>query len=546
MPRFGQSLAVKLFAILVIVVGVGFGFSAWLIVQKHTDALMYQIRRSADRVADVLISATHQGMMRNQREDVRDIIQMIGTEPGVDGIRIYNKTGEIIVSTDSSEQHKFVDLKAEECVACHTGTGALTMPRAELRHRIVRQPDGHRTLALIAPIRNEPACSEAPCHAHPPDKEILGVFDVRMSLTDVDAALARSRRDLTTWSIVFAVLAALASGVLVWWFVHRPVHRLTMATEELAAGNLDYQIPPMGKDELGRLAKDFNRMTEQLAAARKELTNWAETLESRVEQKSNELQRIHDGMAQIDKLASLGRLAATVAHELNNPLSGINTYVSLGMRRLGKKGDDDPAITETVKELKFIHDEIDRCGGIVRNLLLFSRNAPLELAPVPVEDIIDHCTQLIDHHLKLNEIALHVNIESNASVYGDVQQLRQALIAILMNAVEAMPHGGEMNVTARCLPDKHMCEISVADTGRGIPKDDLPHIFEPFFSSKPSPSGVGLGLSVVYGIVQRHRGRVNVESEPGHGTTITIRLPVQSTAGEGGDFAVEETRTDQT
>ncbi len=525
MFALGRSLSVKLFALLVIVLGIGFGMASWLTVRKHTATLMSQTLASADRVADILQSATRLAMMRNQRSDVRDIIQTIGAEPGVDGIRIYNKAGEIIVSTDTTEQFKRVDAQAEACVVCHTKAGALTTPIQNLRYRVITAPDGHRTLGLISPIRNLNSCAQAVCHAHPADRAILGVFDVRMSLEHVDTALARSRRDLIAWSVVLAVLAASASGFFVWRFVHRPMKRLARGTRELAAGNLDYRIPIDHNDELGQLARDFNHMTGELSSARAELTEWTRTLETRVTEKTSQLQRINEGMAQIDKLASLGRLAATVAHELNNPISGINTYVSLGMRRLGKTGSTDPAISETIKELQFIHSELDRCGKIVKNLLLFSRSTPAEHAPVSMEDIVGHCTQLVNHHLQLHEIHLNTKLEPGLIVYGDVQQLRQALIAILINAVEAMPAGGELSISTRRSGTAGRCDLVVTDTGRGIAPGDLPHVFEPFFSSKSDCAGVGLGLSVVYGIMQQLDGQISINSKVGEGTRVTMTLP---------------------
>jgi two-component system, NtrC family, sensor kinase len=527
LSAIGRSLSVRLFLILVVVLGIGFGVSSWLTVHEHTATLMSQILASADRAADILQSATRQGMMRNRRGDVREIIQTVGAEQGVDGIRIYNKAGEIIVSTDTTELFKRVDAQAEACVVCHTKAGALSTPIPNLRYRVVRAPDGHRTLGLISPIRNLPSCAEADCHAHPADRAILGVFDVRMSLEDVDRSLARSRRDLIAWSAILAVLAASASGFFVWRFVHRPIKRLARGTRELAAGNLDYRIPVDNRDELGQFAQEFNLMTGELATARAELTEWAKTLETRVAEKTSQLQRINEGMAQIDKLASLGRLAATVAHELNNPISGINTYVSLGMRRLGKSNSTDPAVTETIKEMQLVHDELDRCGKIVKNLLLFSRSTPAEHAPVPMEEIVDHCTQLVSHHLKLHEIHLTVDFESNLVVYGDVQQLRQALLAILINAVEAMPTGGELTISARRRKAHGPCELVVSDTGRGIARDDLPHVFEPFFSSKSDCAGVGLGLSVVYGIMRQHDGQISIDSKVGEGTKVTMVLPTE-------------------
>jgi two-component system NtrC family sensor kinase len=228
-------------------------------------------------------------------------------------------------------------------------------------------------------------------------------------------------------------------------------------------------------------------------------------------------------------MASLGKLSATVAHELNNPLEAILTYAKLIARRIRKNESTTPIDRQTLEDIEIIARETDRCGNIVKNLLLFSRKQVGEFNVAPVKQIVERATQLVQHHLTISNVQLLASFQSETiMLVCDENQMQQALVALLVNGVEAMPEGGTIHLDiAQADPDGEV-SITVSDTGVGILPEDLPHIFEPFFSTKKEVKGVGLGLSVVYGIVERHGGKIAVTSTPGKGTTFTLTFPHMS------------------
>jgi len=229
-------------------------------------------------------------------------------------------------------------------------------------------------------------------------------------------------------------------------------------------------------------------------------------------------------MAFVEKMASLGKLAAVVAHELNNPLAGIATYAKLLRRRLGAApGAPD---VEVARALELVETEAVRCGGIVRNLLTFSRTAGSRFAAEDLKPYLDRCVMLLRHQADLQGIALSLEVSPDLpQVVCDGAQVQQAVLALATNAIEAMPRGGRLSISARWDPVAEEALLEVADDGCGIEEKDLPHVFEPFFTTKEQGKGVGLGLAVVYGIATRHHGRVEVRSRAGEGTRFTVSLP---------------------
>lgn len=527
-----QTLSFRLFVGLLLLLGTTFGFYSYLTLRFFTGRTLDQVYQSAYRVSDVIKSSTHYSMLLNRKEDVYQIITTIGREPGVEGIRIYNKRGEITFSTDSTEAGKLVDLNAEACFGCHEPSRPLRSLTMSNRMRIYPGAEGYRLLGLINPIRNERTCAGSGCHEGVEQRSVLGVLDVRMSLREVDAEVARMRRRTFGHTGLALAGIALASGAFVALAIRRPVRRLMRGTERIAAGRLDTLIPVTGDDELGQLATSFNTMTRSLQRAETENRELARTLEDRVREKTAELQRVYDGMIRIEKMASLGKLAASVAHELNNPLAGILAYARLLERRVRAGPLSEEKTREALADLNLIARETERCGQIVRNLLLFSRREASDVSVVPLGPVVERASRLIAHHMDMARVRFAASVEpDDLRVVGDEDQLQQALVALFVNAVEAMPDGGALTVTARASEDGAEARIAVADTGVGIPAGDLPHIFEPFFSTKAAGQGTGLGLSIVYGIVERHSGTLTVNSEPGRGTTFTITLP-RSGAGE--------------
>jgi PAS domain S-box-containing protein len=229
-----------------------------------------------------------------------------------------------------------------------------------------------------------------------------------------------------------------------------------------------------------------------------------------------------------DKMMSLGRLAASVVHEINNPLSGILNYARLMKRVLARGRLTEDQLERFRGYLDLVESETGRCSGIVSSLLSFSRRSRPEFTNVDVGELVDRAVLLSRHKLELQEIDLEVDAPGDLPpVQGDPNQLQQCLINLIFNAIDAMPDGGRLAIRAAQDPGKGALILTVEDTGSGIDTASQPHIFEPFFTTKQEGYGVGLGLSTVYGIVERHHGTVEVESRPGGGRTLfTIRLPV--------------------
>lgn len=503
-----------------------FGFFSYFAIRFQNDQVMSNVLQSANRMSDVIKNSTHYSMLLNRKEDVYQIITMIGKEPGVEGIRIYNKRGEIMFSTDKIEEQTVVDMHAEACFVCHEQQKPLqSLPTAN-RMRIYSAPAGHRILGLINPIRNEPACSNADCHAHPPDRTVLGVLDVRMSLERFDKEMSAAQLKMILFAVATVALLALASFFYLHATVIRPVRRLMVGTEEISSGNLQYQLRTGSQDEIGQLARSFNAMTASLRELVEEKQRWSSELEKRVEEKTAELKHIHEQIFQIEKMTSLGKLAATVAHELNNPLEGILTYAKLLAKRLRKPDVTGETAKSMVEELDLIVHETERCGNIVKNLLLFSRKQVGEFALVPIREVVQRAAQLVRHHFEISGVkfADHYAPEEVA-LMCDENQIQQALVALFVNAVEAMPGGGSLSIDAAQPARDGPIRITLTDTGVGIAEGDLEHIFEPFFTTKKEGRGVGLGLSVVYGIVERHGGHIDVASALGRGTCFTITFP---------------------
>lgn len=519
-----QSLAFKLFMIIfVIVLGVTI-ISTTLIIRWQTEHYMNMTIENALKTSDLIRRATHYSMLHNRREDIYQIIKMLGNQPGIEAIRIYNKQGIISFSTIPDEIGKSVSMESEACYVCHSGGGISVPAEASQLTRVFHSPNGYEVLGAITPIKNEESCYSADCHAHKKTQTILGVFDVMFSLKDINKSIDQLSKIQYASGVVMFLVISFFSLVFIWRFVNLPLKKLTLGTREIMNGNLNFRLAINSKDEIGMLADSFNKMTEQLQRVHEELLNWAKVLEQKVNEKTAELQRAHAYMVQIEKMASLGKLAATVAHELNNPLEGILTYAKLLRRRI-QNGKLEDNREEVLNELAIIIDEVSRCGNIVKNLLLFSKQKVGEFKDEDIRQVIKRSTALISHHLQMNNIKLELDIpDEPVIVFCDAQQIEQMLLAMEINSIEAMPDGGTLRIELKELNEQEI-QIKIIDTGVGIPDNVLPHIFEPFFTTKKEGKGTGLGLAVVYGIVERHGGNISVESKVNQGTTFTIKLP---------------------
>jgi two-component system NtrC family sensor kinase len=224
----------------------------------------------------------------------------------------------------------------------------------------------------------------------------------------------------------------------------------------------------------------------------------------------------------------MGKMAAVVAHEVNNPLSGILTYAKLLRKWVGSGQSEHERHEEAMECLDLIAAESRRCGDLIRNLLSLSRTAPMNLQSTELHDVIDRCLLLVRQQLELNGIEVQQKRAPDLPLVScDPAQIEQVLLALIMNAIDAMPRGGNLWLETQLSPDETEIQIRVRDDGAGIARDLLPQIFEPFMTTKENGRGVGLGLAISRGIVERHNGHIEVQSELGRGTTFTVTLPTR-------------------
>jgi len=534
--RLTLTLSAKLNILLLGAMVAIFALLGYLNVRLHRQHLEQNTLLSAERISDIIRHSTTEYMLRNDREGLYKSMQTMAAEPGIEKIRIFDQEGRITYTTNSVEQNHVVDKTAEACYACHAQSQPLARLNRPDRFRIYRNAARARVLGIITPIENQPACSNAACHAHPVEQRILGVLDTNLSLAKTDVQVAESSRRMIVYTGCALLLIALVSWFFVWQVVGRPVKALERGTERLAAGDLGYQIEVHSDDEIGELAASFNDMSRQLHSEHDENVAWTRTLELRVEQKTRELKRAHEHALHTEKMASIGKMAAVLAHEINNPLSGILTYAKLlrkwidredAARKEGSRDDAGRARhREICDSLDLIASESRRCGDLVKNLLTFSRTTPMNLQATNLNQVVDRSLRLVQHQLDLGGIQIQSQLDPDLPpVLCDAAQMEQVILALVMNALDAMPQGGNLWLTTSFSHDPNNVRIVVRDDGSGIPAEILPRIFEPFLTTKETGRGVGLGLAISHSILERHNGNIEVESEAGRGTTFTVTLP---------------------
>jgi len=524
--RFSRDLGTKLIGLLLGAMLLIFGLLSYLTVGLHRKHLEAATLLSAERISDIIRNNTTEYMLRNDRDGLHRAISMMAREPGVMRVRVFDREGHISYSTLPAEINHAVDKDAEACYRCHAHQQPLAKLDRPDRFRVYRA-EGQRVLAIITPIENQPDCSNAACHAHPASQQILGVLDTHLSLARPDQQLAQGTRRM----LAYDALAMIAIGVLIWQFVRRmidrPLKQLQAGTRKLSGGDLGYQIKLTSNDQIGDLAASFNSMSLQLRAANERMASWARTLEDRVEEKTRELRKAHDEVLHVETMASVGKMAAVVAHEINNPLSGILTYSKLLKKWVDNDQVSNEKKDETVQCLTLIASESRRCGELVKNLLNFSRQAPMNVQSTDINRVVQQCTMLLRHNLEIGAIQLHEALaEGLPHLQCDPSQIEQVLLAVIVNAADAMPHGGNLWLETRLCDDPRRVAITIRDDGSGIPPEVMPKIFEPFVTTKEHGHGTGLGLAVSRSIIERHSGKISVQSERGKGTTVTITLPV--------------------
>ena len=389
--------------------------------------------------------------------------------------------------------------RAEDETLSPNGNGRFSM---ELDHH------GISTLAGFAPVKS----SGYPSPFEYSGKQWFVVQAISQShvMGPINALFMRT--------LAFAVgLLALISvaGLAVARRILRPIHMLKQGVQEIGQGNLEHRIDVRSGDEIEVLAFEFNRMAERMQRTQEQLQRRGQELEQRV----NQLRRLQAQLMQSERMAATGELAAQIAHEINNPLGIIKNYVGIAKMLM-------PEEDSNRENLRIVDQEINRIAGIVRRLLKFAKPGSEDIQNVQINQILEELLALLRGQLFRSKIEVTVDLHENIpEVSISTDQMRQVFLNLIKNAEDAMADGGKLTVRTRYR--KGLVEVEISDTGCGIPSEDVKNIFEPFFTTK-GVKGTGLGLSVSYGIVKNYSGEINVESEPGRGTTITIQLPVVS------------------
>ncbi len=517
-----KSLAAKLIIALVTLIVIGGGASWYTLIRTDRTNLINEAVKDAVSYSELVKKSVRYDMLTFNRAAIQQTIDDLGSAKDVRGIRLFDGKGTIFYSSKREEIGRTVDRSARACRGCHAGLQKPleTLPQ-ERQWTTYHDTEGRNVLTFIDPINNEPSCSaNAACHVHSPDRRVLGILESDLSLAPVDKTMKEHTIHTTVSTLALMGMIAVILYVVLRKFVLRPVTSLSNAMETIARGDLERTVTAASDDEIGRLVHTFNDMTQELKTARKKMEAWTESLEQEVEKKTNALKKSQDKLVQAEKLAALGRLTADVAHEIRNPLTAIGGFA----RRLAKG-----AVGEKEKErAEIIVREVDRLEKILRDVLKFSRDARLHLEKHDIREFVYDVVGLHGPICSDQSVSLEVAIEKDLPlVLMDKDQLRQALSNLITNALDAMPRGGTLKISARTeeLNDVRYVILRVSDTGIGIDEDKLPLIFDPFFSTKDIGHGTGLGLSITSKIIEEHGGFVKAESVKGEGSIFSLYFP---------------------
>ncbi|NTV43584.1 MAG: HAMP domain-containing protein [Syntrophobacteraceae bacterium] len=516
-----KSIGTKISVLMSVLVILLTSAYTYFVVQTQRKQLIDEVIRGVNLLSDIIKLSTRQDMLFYAPDRLHHLVDTVGGQPSLEKIRIFNSLGEIIYSSDKSEMHRLVDKRAEQCYACHAAEKPLERLSTPERTRIFMTAGGYRVLGSINPIYNEPDCYNASCHVHPPEQKVLGVLDIDVSLSTVDEHIVSAEVKLLLMSLAILVALSFLINFLIKRFLKRPVRDLIEGTHKVAQGDLDFQIAIRSDDELGIFAHYFNLMTQDLKRAKDSITEWGNRLEQLVDERTRDLQEAQQQLVRSAKLASLGKLAAGVAHEINNPLTGVLTFSQLLMEQF-------PPESPEHQDLKVIYQETMRCRKIVRGLLEFSRQTAPEKRLVDVIVLLEEVLNMVANQESFQNIEIIRELDDTLpSLLADRDQLKQVFLNVVVNAAEAMSKkGGSLTIRAEWQPDQSQITISFLDTGPGIDREHLDKLFDPFFTTKEM--GTGLGLAVSYGIVKAHRGGIDVKNRSNGGCRVTVTLPADS------------------
>ena len=493
------------------------------------------IRQSGDNISSIVEGSLYYSMLENDKGMLQRTLDVISTMSGIDEVNMYNDVDSLAFTSVSPEMENRAN---PNCNECHNDLGSMFQSKEKAYRIVANMPDcgifqndkrpGNRYLLIRKPILNEKSCYTAACHAHDKNDEVLGSLIIKLPLEDVDSFVEESSTD-------FVLVATLITFLLVTFLImftrkkiKNPLYSIIKASEAVSKGDnsIRIDIKPGLLDDMMKVSLAFNNMLDNIDSATNELQNWSQQLEYKVQKKTEELSEAQNELIHVERIASLGKLSSSVAHEINNPLSGILVYAKLIHKQLDTSEFSHSKKESILRHLKLIENETKRCGDIVKGLLDFSRKDQDDFEINNLHELLSATYALMTHSIKIAEINFITDFKASLDqIFCSPNQIKQACVAMLVNASEAIQEQGEI-IIRTSNPDKESIKLEISDNGGGISPQDFPHIFEPFFSTKRDASGIGLGLAIVHGIIENHKGKLEVDSELGKGTTITIIFPL--------------------
>ncbi len=492
------------------------------------------IRQNGNNIGSIVRGSLYQSMLENDKSTLQNTLDIINTMPGIDEVNMYDSRNNLVYT---SIPPMAADSHANpNCITCHNDFQNM-FPGNKTHYQVLNIDSeckmncslyDSRLLLIKVPILNEKSCYESSCHAHKPSDEILGSLIIKLPLEELDMAEEKSSAEFYLLAILTTLFLI---GMLIVFTRRRikdPLNELVKASLAVANGDISMrlEIKPNQLEDMKTVSRAFNEMLDNLQAATNELENWSQQLEYKVQRKSEELSAAQNELIHIERLASLGKLSSSVAHEINNPLSGILIYTKLIYKQLSNPDLFNIKRESILKHLILIENEAKRCGDIVKGLLEFSRKDQENMEPRHLHEILRETYELMTHPIKIANIHFYTDFIATSDLINcSPNQIKQACVAILVNASEAVLENGEI-IIRTFNPDSETVRVEIIDNGIGIAPGDIPHIFEPFFSTKQSASGIGLGLAIVHGIIQSHKSEIQVKSEPGKGSIFSITIPL--------------------
>jgi signal transduction histidine kinase len=490
----GSSVKLKLTLFLLLILALTIGMAPWSAIRVQQNQLLEASEERLSAMHERLEGVLRASMLLGEPKSVQSMMEAAGAHRDVRTLRILNLVGEVRFSSDPEER-------------------GVQVPQAEMQryvgkvHPLVVESGGEVVHTLVRPLFNEERCA----NCHNPHHKVLGVLQVSLSLERTWDQLASLRHSAIIATILTLGVVTVGIWLALTAMIDQPLNRLVAMMQRAKEGDLGVRAPVANNDEIGKLAGHFNDMISRLDTAQRELEQYH-----------------REQMARADRLATIGELAAAVAHEIRNPLTGIRGVLSVLSRDFPPE-DPRRGVVKQTNEL------IDRLNKSVEDILYYSRPSRPHLQSATLRDVVNRAVSLVDTEARKSQIEM----KEDASLDGDLgsqpirvdaQQIQQVLVNLLLNSLQACAAGGHITVRATAGEEDGRVAIEVVDDGKGVSAEAADRVFEPFFSTKPH--GTGLGLSIARQIIEQHKGAMSLSSAPGAGTCVRIELPTAPQDGK--------------